>query len=164
MPNTPEAHDSSIENHSGDLMVLLEARKGQVLHTAGELLQSDTIADETDRQILKEGMAFIETPTTTLREIMDITANIGMVMGGYDMQGADIPPAIDAMHAYLLALQCINRFEFIETESGKDPADGAAIKSAMVQIMDWASILAKGYNDPDMLKAAKELEEELKAL
>lgn len=39
---------------------------------------------------------------------MSQTTIVGHVLAGYMMQGADLPPEIDAMHGHLLGLQCLN--------------------------------------------------------
>ncbi len=143
------------------LLLTLQSKKDTVLSGIAALLESGAIEDETDRSLVVAAVAFVENPTENLTDIMNHTTNIGLVLGGYEMQGVDVPPAIDAMHSYLFALQCINRIDFVEEELKKSPQASPEIQQAMVFALDWATILSKGYKDDTYLTAIRGLQARL---
>ncbi len=144
--------------NSEELLSILEAQKGSILNAAGALLEGDTIKDAADRMIISSAVSFIENPTESLDDLLPHTNRIGMVCSGYDMAGAEIPPAIDAMHRHLLSLQCVDRIHFVESELGQASPDFAQIRRAMAFAMQWAEILSSGYKDNAMLNAVQGME------
>lgn len=162
--NTPDSADYSQPRLAQDLMLGLKSKTRNVLGDVATLLQSGGVEDETDRGIVESAAAFLENPTEDLSEIMGHTTNIGAVLGGYEMQGADVPAAIDAMHAHFLALQCVNRMNFVEEELEKGSAGSAELQRIMAMALDWATILSRGYKDGTFLAAVNELQERLKDL
>ena len=97
------------------------------------------------------------------------------------MQGADLPPAIDNMHRYLLTLQCINRISFVEKVLDayalgeadiarvveEDLSTGSSfshLSKAIVFALDWATILSRGYKDDTLLTAATDLQARIVSL
>lgn len=163
--NIPGSADYSHEHLAQDLMPELESRKQKVLRDVATLLQSGGVEDETDRGIVEAAAAFLEKPTENLSEIMSHTSNIGAVFGGYEMMGMDIPPALDAMYACLLALQCINRINFVEGEIEKGSAlISPEIQDAMAMALDRATAFSRAYKDGALLAAVNQLQERLKGL
>lgn len=128
-----------------------------------------SIEDATDRALLDAAMAFIENPTEHLPDIITHTQNIGMVLAGFDMQGAEIPPEIDALNAYLVAFQCINRIKYIEglcDKSTNSPPDiqrstRETINLAMEFALSEAAILSRQYKDNSLNDALKELQDRI---
>jgi len=155
---TPDSPDYTQAYPSYNLLLRLKSQTRSVSGRIATLLEQGAIQDETDRQLVVEAVAFIENPTENLSEIMNHTTNIGIVEGGYDMQGAETPPEIIAMHGYLFALQCINQINFIENELEQSSPDSAKIKQALALALDWATILSRGYKDHTLLSAVNELQ------
>ncbi len=149
---------------SPDLSLMLKSGKRKVLDDISALLKRDTIKDETDRKLLKEAAAFIENPTENPADIKKQTMNIGQVLGGYEQQGAKLPPEIDALHRYLLTFSCINQVNFIEKELKQGSPDLTKIKQAMVWAIDPATHLSRAYNDGSLLSAVNELQRKLDKL
>ncbi|MFA5828912.1 MAG: hypothetical protein WC843_00230 [Candidatus Gracilibacteria bacterium] len=149
---------------SPTLLLGLKSRTGKILNDISALLKHDTVKDETDRKMIVEAVAFIENPTENLADIKNHTTNIGHVLGGFEQQGADLPPEIDAMHHYLLALQCTNLINFVEKELEQSSPALAKIQQAMVPALDWAKIISNGYKDGTLLKAVKKLQGRLDSL
>ena len=116
------------------------------------------IEDEADKKVLEEAMSFIENPTDKLSEIMEHASRVGMVNSGYEMQGMDVPAEIDNMHHYILALQGLNRLNYIEEELEKGaPSDAQNIQEAMAWAASAADNLSRGYKDNTLLDAVTEL-------
>lgn len=149
---------------SPNLLLGLKSRTGKILNNVLSLLKHDTIKDETDRKMVMEAVAFIENPTEDLADIKNHTTNIGHVLGGFKEQRADLPPEIDGMHHYLLALQCVNQINFVEKELEQKSPDLAKIQQAMVPALDWAEIISNGYKDGTLLRAVKKLQGRLDRL
>ena len=154
-----DSPDHSQEHLSENLLFQLKSKTGSILDNVSAFLKSGALKDEADRKFIVSVAAFIEKPTENLQDIMDHTIKIAEVLGGYDMQGMDIPTEIDAMHAYLQALICINRMNFVETELEKGTAtDSSDIQDAMAIAFDKALTLSKKvYKDNTFLKAVNEL-------
>lgn len=131
--------------------------KGSVLEGIASLLLEGELADETDRPLINAAVEFVKNPTDNLQEIQLHTTAIGTVCGGYEMQGSDTPPAIDALHAHLFSLQCINRINFIESEMVHGRAESRETIDSFVKVADWATTLFKGYKDESMLNAVNDL-------
>lgn len=160
--SSPDSPDHTQPHLAQDLLLELKSRTSKVLGDIAALLESGAVEDEADRGVISAAVAFVENPTENLADIMGHTTNIGSVIGGYDMQGMDPPPAIDAMHAYLLALQCINRINFIE--AGIEQGSGSPeIQHAIAQALDWATVLSGGYKDATLLGTVNELQVRLGA-
>lgn len=155
--HSPDSENPIKLNPAQSLLLELQSKTGTVLRDIAASLERGTVQDETDRGFIEGAVAFIENPTENLSDIMVHTTHIGEVLGGYDLQGTHPPPEIDAMHAYLLALQCINQMNFVEQELEQGTPDFSAIHSAMVRAYDWATILAKGYKDVTFLNAVNSL-------
>ncbi|MFC1656009.1 hypothetical protein ACFL3C_04010 [Patescibacteria group bacterium] len=134
---------------SPDLLLELELQKEKILSDIAILLEEGGIEDDVDQKIVREAIALIENPSENLEDIMPHTTNVAQVLAGYMMQGAEEPPEIDAMHGYLLALQCINRVKFAEEEFAQESPDVAAINKAYSRGVDWAKTLDKGYRRLD---------------
>lgn len=154
----PDSPDSTQPHLAQSLLITLQSKTGTILEEIAALLEGGTIRDETDRRTVAEAAAFIENPTENLSDIMKHTTHIGQLLGDYMVQGIDAPGEIDAMHAYLLSLQCINRINFVEAELEKGSADSSEINQAMVLALDWATILSRGYSDTTLLNAVNELQ------
>lgn len=160
----PDSQDYTQANTAQDLLLALQSKTGTVSGAAEALLASGVIEDPADRQFIVDAVSFIRNPTENYSDIRNHTTNIGDVAGGYEMQGADIPTEIDAMHAYLLALQCINRIDFIEKELAGGSPDFTKIKDAMIWAEDPATHLSRGYKDDTLLTAVNELKNRLNGL
>lgn len=154
--STPDSQDDAQTPLAPELLLRLQFRARKILNDVGSELSA--IQDEIDRQFIIAAFRFIENPTEDLAEIMNHTTHIGEVIGGYDMQGMAPPPAIDAMHAYLFTLQCINRMNFVEVKLSQGSPISQEIQHAMAQALDWATLLARGYKDETMLSAVNELQ------
>lgn len=153
-----------IEDHaplSRDLLLRLQSQTRKVLGDIAALFERGTITDETDRKFIMEAFGFIENPTENLSDAIGHTTHIGEVFGGYEMQGADPPPAIDAMHGYLWALQCIGRIKFIETALDQGSAGSSEVQHAMVMALQDAGMLLSAYKDGTFLGAVNELKSRL---
>ncbi len=169
--NTPGSPEQNEANSSQDLLVELQSRTKNVVGGIDGLLQVGALEDETDRTLVVAARAFIENPSENLAEIMNHTTNIGQVLAGYEMQGADAAPAIHAMNAFLFALQCVNRINYVEgwrdnfrtSSSDTQPSTEPALNLAMAQALDWATILSNGYKDDTMLNAVHDLQSRLKS-
>ncbi len=157
--NTPDYS----EGQSGqDPLFPLKLETGRILSGITSLLGRDAVQDQTDRRLLMDAVAFIENPTENLGDIMNHTTNMGVVMGGYEMQGADIPTEIYAMNAYLVALQCIHCIHFVEAELERKVIIPAQIQEAMAMALDMATILSEGWaQDDTLLRAVHALEARL---
>jgi len=166
--NTPDSSDIHHSNISEDLLPKLHSQTRGVLDGV-EALLANGIEDANDRTIVSAAMAFIEHPTEHLPDIILHTGNIGMVLVGYDMQGADIPPEIDAMNAYLLTLQCINRIKFIEGWHDKSTTSSPDTQQIPRQTIDLtmefalseAAVLSRQYKDNTLNDALNELKDRI---
>jgi hypothetical protein len=159
--NNPDSAEQVSAHLSEGLLLKLEARKRNIAADVSPLLESGSIDSENDRRLVREARDFVENPGEDIERIKRHTTMVGMVSSGYDMQGADVPPALDALHAYLSSLQCVNRIKFIEEELDKGNTDSPEFKLALAQILDWATNLSRGYKDNTMLDAVNELQERL---
>lgn len=157
--NNLDSPDYSRDHISQELELYLDSKKAKVLSDITTLLEHGCIEDEVDRGIVVGAVAFIENPSEEISAIMGQTKNIGQVLAGYMMSGADLPPEIDAIHGYLFALQCINKIKLIEAELLKESPDALVIQEAMARGSDWAITLSKGYNDDTFLNAFNDLME-----
>jgi hypothetical protein len=128
----------------------MESQKRSVLHDIHVLLKGDTIT-EVDRNIIVNAVAFIENPTENLPDIMAHMAIVGRVVGDYMVEGIDPPPEIDAVHGYLLALQCANRVNFIEEGLLQGGDDQTEIREALELLTGWAKPLFKGYGNSSFI-------------
>lgn len=144
------------------LLTKLEIQKATVLTGVKRLIESGTIEDETDRNLVQEAATFIENPSENYEEIKQHRTRVGDVLVGYEMQGAELPPEIDALHAYLTSLQCINLITSVEQKLREGaPANSPEIKNAMTWALDCALGLSKGYKDDTLLKVVQELQSRL---
>lgn len=123
------------------------------------LLQHGTIEDATDRRLVAEATAFIEAPTGNLSDIVKHLSNIGEVLGGYMMQGADAPPQVDAMHAHLLGLQCQYHIAAVKAELKQASPDLSKIQRSLFLASEPAKNLSKGYKDDTLLKELQLMEQ-----
>ncbi|MEK9133019.1 MAG: hypothetical protein AAB606_04930 [Patescibacteria group bacterium] len=103
-------------------------------------------------------------PTEDIEAIKKHAADVGMVLAGYEMTGADVPPAIDAMHFYLQALLCISLIKFVEDKIEQGSVVSPEIQHVMVLADDAATPLARGYKDATLLNAVNALKERLGGL
>jgi hypothetical protein len=158
--NTPSEYPDFAQEH----LLRLQSKTRTVLTAVDELIQSGAVKDEADREMIKKAIALIENPTEDIATIQGTTTMIGMVCGGYEMLGTDVPAAVDDMHKYLLALQCINRISFVEAELEMGSPDNGKIEQAMVWALDAATHLSRGYKDSSLLEAVNELQERLGSL
>ena len=143
-----------------ELIIKLNSQKTNVLGSLSALLERNGINDEIDKKLVVEAMAFVENPSEDISVIMKQTTLIGQVLGGYMMQGEEAPAEIDALHGYLLAVQCVNRMKFMEDEIEKGNPFSHEVNEAKDRVFEWAEILSKGYNDPSCLNAIIELQEQ----
>ena len=141
-----------------DFLLKLKSQTSRIISAMRTLLANGTIEDEVDRILIEEAVTFIEKPTEDYLDIQGHTTNIGQVLGGYEMQGVDLPQEIDEIHRYLLGLQCVNRIKCIEEELEKDSPDASKMQNAMVQLLDLITILTRGYKDDTLLNAIEQLE------
>lgn len=159
-------HGHSPERHvrlSPDLLLKLKSQTKKVSTDVASLIERGAVADETDKKLLGEAATFIQNPTEKLEDIMSHTSNIGQVLSGYEMQGADAPDEIYAMNSYLVALQCINQIDFVETALEQGSSDAEKIQYALASALDWATILSRGWSkDDSLLTAVHELEGRVK--
>lgn len=154
-PDYPQTHLSQ------DLLLKTQSRTKNILGAVAALLERGAVEDEVDRKILKRIIAFIENPTEDLSDIMGHTTSVGQVLSGYEMQGAQSPPEIDAMHGYLVALQCINRINFIEEELVQGSPDSSEVQQAMRRGLGWARVLLNADSDGAFFDAFNELQDRL---
>lgn len=147
-------------NLSQECLMKLKLQTGTVLSEIAALIESGPI-DETDREPINEAVAFIENPTEDLLDIMKHTYSIGLVVSGYMMQGADVPPAIDAMNGYLLAFQCINRMSFVEREVREGDPNSSEVKDYISIALSEAITLSREYKGGNILSAVNELRSRL---
>lgn len=112
-------------------------------------------ADDADRGIIDAAVKFIENPTNKLEDVQAHTSDVAMVMAMWPGD-ADSILEVDAMHAYLLSLQCINRINYV-VNNFKNPADYQKVFDAMVLSTDEAITVSRGYEDDTLLKAVDEL-------
>lgn len=134
--NVPDRSDE--EGHppvraSRNLLLALPARAVHIASQISALILSGNIEDETDRGLVSEAAAFILRPTGKLEEIMNHTTNMGQVLMGYEVSGAELPPPIDALHSYLLAFQCIIIMNVVEAELEQASPDLPNIQGAMTR-------------------------------
>lgn len=160
----PDSPDYIQAHLAEELLLTLQSKTGIVLSDIAALFESGAIEDETDRRFVAEAVKFIENPTENLSDIMLHTTEIGQILGGYEMQEKNAPSEIDAMHAYLLTLQCINRINFVEKSLEQGSPYSSEIQHAMVLALDWATILSRGYQDNTLLSAVNELQGILNSL
>ena len=137
--------------------------KSVVLADVATLLKSESV-DEVDRSTINAAIEFIENPTEKLEDIQLHTTRIGEVCGGYERQGNDTPPAIDALHAHFLSLQCLNRINFVENEMFDGvyvpPVEGSVVIPLDAYVPFEAglldtSILTGAFNSPEVAKALR---------
>jgi hypothetical protein len=116
-------------------------------------------ADDADRGIIDSAVKFIENPTNNLEDVQAHTTDVAMVMAMWPGDAASILE-VDAMHAYLLSLQCINRINFV-VNNFNNPADYKKVFDAMLLATDEAVTVSEGYEDDTLLKAVDELKARL---
>lgn len=143
---------------------LPEPQKRDVAAAVKALLQHGTIENATDRRLIAEATAFIETPTENLSDIMRYTSNIGEVLSGYMMQGAEAPPEVDALHGHLHALLCQYHIRSVRTELKQAAPDFPRIQDSMRLALGFAKILSKGYRDDSLLQEVQELQRNIDLL
>ena len=156
----------SYRAHVGEeLKSQLVLRAAGVVGAARGLIERGELQDEADRNVVNAAAAFVENPSENLADVMKQSELVGQVVSGYEMQGAEAPAEVDAVYAHLLALQCIGKISFIETEleQNLDPSS-AVVQQAMIVVLDWAKVLAKAYKDSTILTAVNALQEEMKSL
>lgn len=153
----PDSPDYSQDDLSEDLLIKMQSRTRAILDDVERI----TIEDEVDRNRVMKAGVFIENPTENLSDIRSNTTSIAHVVAGYMMQGAECPPEIDAMHGYLMALQCINLMKFIEEALVQGAFDQLVIQDAMIRGKGNAKNLSKAYNDDTFLNAFDELQDKL---
>lgn len=112
-------------------------------------------ADDADRGIIDAAVKFIENPTNKLEDVQVHTTNVAMVIAMWPGDAESVLE-VDAMHAYLLSLQCINRINFV-VNNFKDPDNYKKVFDAMVSATDEAITVSEGYEDDTLLKAVDEL-------
>ncbi len=152
----PDSPDYPPDYLSQDLLIKMQSRTRDILAAAAVLLERGDIEDEAYRKTVVKAAAFIENPTENLPDIMIHTVDIGQVLGGYEMQGAEFPPEIDAMSGHLHALQFINRIRFIEEKLAQGSTDSPEFTRAMALALDWATTISKAYHDNTFLDAFNE--------
>jgi hypothetical protein len=116
-------------------------------------------ADDADRGIIDAAVRFIENPTDKLEDVQAHTTDVGMVIAMWPGDAESILE-VDAMHAYLLSLQCINRINFV-VHNFNNPADYKKVYDAMVLAVDESITISRGYEDDTLLKAVNELKPRL---
>lgn len=163
-----DSPDRSKDYPSAALLLDFESRRADILAATDKLIADNKLEDKaedgenSDLKRVTRAAEFIKNPTDNLADIMEHGTNVGEVIVGYEMQGADTPDAVGAMHAYLFALQGINLMRFVEMELEKGVTDSPEIKSAMTRANSCAVILAKGYKNTALSEALTELRKRLK--
>jgi hypothetical protein len=137
-----------------------------ILSAVRTLLSSEAVSDPADRTILADAIAFLEAPQSqeVASNVSIHAANVAQVMAGFEMQGQDAPPEIDAVYMRLTLQECQQHIHAARTEARKPIADKAAALHAITLALDVAKILARGYKNDSMLKEAEVLQQEINRL
>ncbi len=80
------------------------------------------------------------------------------VISGYEMQGQDVPPEIDAAYVQLCVLQCQFHINAVTTELQQGTPDKAKIQQSMQLAVEVANVLARGYKQDAMRVAVAALQ------
>lgn len=147
-PSTPSAPDA-----------LSEPQTGTVTAAIRTLLSDEKIQDAGDRRHIAEALAFMETPTQNLPDIARHASSIGEVMSGYDMQGAEPPPEIDALNGHFQSLLFRAYLRDAEMKLTQEPRNPAGGLHALRFALDIAKTFSKGYHDDTLLHQAHALQQ-----
>ncbi len=130
------------------------------------LLSSETITDPTDKRNLEAATSFLAslTGTEALADISKHGSAVAEVMSGYEMQGNDVPPEIDAVYLKLTVLQCQFHIDVVQAEMRQASPDKAKMQHPMKLALDIAKILAKGYKDDSKLQEVQALQSQIDRL
>jgi len=146
------------------LAEVLKAQKPKVMHDVTALLGTDKIQDATDRQTVEAALRFVENSDGGSRRFLKHTADIGQVIGDYASQGLDVPSALDALNAYLLAFQCTSHIFFMERAFDSGTTESGGAKYAMKCAVQDANILSDGYKDRTFIDAVKDIQEKARKI
>lgn len=136
----------------------MEIQKEDIVEGLERYIESGAITDKLDLKYLKEALEFLkEHSEDDVEKIIPHTTQIGTVLSGYSMMGAEFPPEIDSLHAHLLTLQCISRRKFVGNELKKPSPDFNAIQKALTMALDTATALSRGYKEETQLAAIQGL-------
>ncbi len=123
--------------------------------------EAEKIAAETDKRIMREAAAFLESPdagislpgiqfhATAVAEVMAMT---------YDMEGVDVPQEIDAVYKELTVRECLYHVHAVETELQRAAPDKALMQEHMRLALSVAKILDKGFQDLNFMKEVQTLQ------
>jgi hypothetical protein len=111
------------------------------------VLAYGNIEDPVDRKLVIEAATFLASPTGALPDIVSHATNMGEVIGGYMMQGKDVPLEVDALHGQLLTLLCQHHIDAVKRELSQASPDLLKAEHSMRLALDAGKVLAKGYND-----------------
>ena len=156
----------SYKSHLGEeLKSRLKMGSVGVLSGARDLIDRCGLVDDVDKKIVGAALEFMQNPAENLEAIMKQSRDVSEVLCGFQMQGADTPPAVDAVYTYLMTLQGANRICFIEAklEEGLD-ANSAEVQQVLTTTMGWATVIARDCKDDTLLNALKQLQEEMKSV
>jgi len=137
----------------------MEIQKEDIVEGLERYIESGAITDQIDLKYLKGALEFLKEQSTEddVEKIIPHTRQIGTVLSGYSMMGAEFPPEIDSLHAHLLTLQCISRRKFVGNELKKPHPDFDAIQKALTMALDTATALSRGYKEETQLAAIQGL-------
>ncbi|MDD4287923.1 MAG: hypothetical protein PHO20_04770 [Candidatus Peribacteraceae bacterium] len=153
-PRLPEENPKPLTGNA-----VPEPQTGIVTAAIRTLLADEKIRDEGDRRHIAEALAFMETSTQNLPDVARHASSIGEVMGGYDMQGAEPPPEIDALNRHfqtLLFRAYLGDAEMKLTQAPRDPEGGQHV---LRFALDIAKTFFKGYHDDTLLHQALALQQ-----
>jgi hypothetical protein len=161
-----------IEEPEAELPVAEQAQQTPAVDTAGvagaihALLAGETITDPVDRQYLTGATDFLRSITGAerLADMATHASNLAEVISGYEMQGQDVPPEIDAAYVQLCVLQCQFHINAVTAELQQAAPDKAIMKQSMLLAMEVANVLAKGYKQEAMLIVVRALQAKIDQL
>jgi hypothetical protein len=156
----------SYKSHLGEeLKSRLQMGSVGVLRGARDLIDRGGLVDDVDKKIVGAALEFMQNPSESLEDIMKQSRDVSEVLCGFQLQGADTPPEVDAVYNYLMTLQGANRICFIEAklEEGLD-VDSPEIQQVLTTTMGWATVIARDCKDDTLMKALQQLKEEMKSV
>lgn len=125
------------------------------------ILSGTDVADPVDRGILERASAFcrLSSGAEEVSVIAGHASDVAMVIAGYEMNGAEVPKAIDNLYATLTAAQCRWYCNAVRAELRNTPPNREKILKHMALALDAAKVLAKGYNDGSLQQEVDALQQ-----
>ncbi len=160
MNNTESQEKDQPKRTPGDSFTIGTNEFSDPIHV---LLQSNSIQDPVDKEVILAALAFSENPTDDVREIQDHSCAIAMVLMQYPE--IDLQPAeIRTLHYKLYQLESQYYIRSIESQIGKEVPDFSKIETFIIGALNSTGILAKYANDNTLQIRVSELQQRVALL